>query len=315
MPELPEVTTTVTGIKDHCIGWTIADVWSDLPQENPTRVHFNDTIKYIGFFNTFKKNIIGQKITGSTRRAKNILIELSSKHTILIHMKMTGHMMVGNYTYSKKNNTWTVSESEKNNNLRDPYNRFLHLVITLKKGAAEKHLVMSDSRKFAKVTLLTHEADREKHLGNIGPEPINPDIPYNEFIQVLHAAPGKNRPIKTLLMDAVVIAGIGNIYSDELLFRSNVHPESRWINIPTIARKRIHAAMLSVLKKGIDFGGDSTSDYRDIHGARGGFQDAHLAYRKTGSPCSKKSCTGTITRKVINGRSAHFCPVHQTLYT
>ncbi len=321
MPELPEVTTTVQGIKKECVGFTIKEVWSDLPVKNPSRKDFYETIKYEPYFKKFVQKVKNQKIVGATRRGKNILIELTDQTIILVHMKMTGHMMVGKYDYDKKKNSWHVHSKEKNEALRDPFNRFIHLVFTLKKGSVERQLVLSDTRKFAKIALLD-EKSKEEHFKSHGPEPINPDISFKDFVETLDKAPANNRPIKSLLMDTRTIAGIGNIYSDEMLFRAGVHPESKWRNIPLSIRKLMHTSMILVLKKGIDFGGDSMSDYRNIYGEKGKFQNAHLAYKKTGKPCSKKgpsnklrtSCPGIIQRKTIGGRSAHFCPVHQKLY-
>ncbi|MEI6400432.1 MAG: DNA-formamidopyrimidine glycosylase family protein [bacterium] len=323
MPELPEVTTTVLGLKQEAVGFSITDCWSDLPTPHPKRKDFLDTIKYEPFFKQFKRLIVGQKIIGAHRRAKNILIDLSNGYTILIHLKMTGHLMVGLYDYDKKNNSWSVHLNEKNDSLRDSYNRFIHCVFTLEQKGKTKHLVFCDARKFGKITIeKTTDIETSKHLKDSGPEPINSqthpditqDISFADFENTLDKAKGNTRPIKTFLMDTRTIAGIGNIYSDELLFRAGVHPKSNWNNIPKEVRKNIYKAMLVVLKKGIDFGGDSTSDYRNIHGKPGQFHENHLAYKMNGTKCGMKNCNGTILREVINGRSAHFCDTHQVRY-
>ena len=120
--------------------------------------------------------------------------------------------------------------------------------------------------------------------------------------------------IKQVLMDPYIIAGIGNIYSDEILWRASIHPLSLVGKIPDKNMKEMFKATKVLLKKGIDFGGDSMSDYRNIDGEHGKFQDHHRAYRRKGKPCGKKGCKGTITRLVVGARSAHFCPVHQKLY-
>lgn len=315
MPELPEVTTTVNGINAECTGWTIIDVWTDLAVAKPSRSDFYETIKYLPYFKDFAKNIEGKKIVGAKRRGKNILIELNDGKVILVHMKMTGHMMVGNYEYKKKENSWAVHRDEKNEALKDPFNRFIHVVFTLQKSKKEKQLVLCDTRKFAKVALLQDESHHTKHLGSHGPEPLYPDISYKDFINTLDIAPANKRAIKILLMDTRTIAGIGNIYSDEMLWSSSIHPESRWDKIPAKQKKFLYTSMLSVLKRGIDFGGDSMSDYRNIYGERGQFQNKHNAYRKKGQMCGKKSCSGVIMRIVSGGRSAHFCGVHQKLFT
>ena len=112
-------------------------------------------------------------------------------------------------------------------------------------------------------------------------------------------------------MDQSVIAGIGNIYSDEILWRAGAHPERRVSKIKEGEFKLMFRAMKEVLAKGIDFGGDSMSDYRNLEGKRGKFQEHHKVYQLAGEKCSKKSCKGVIKRIIVAGRSAHFCPVHQ----
>lgn len=307
MPELPEVTTTVAGLQETVLGWTIVDIWTDLATKNPIP-QFKNTFKNSVFVEYCKKETIGKKIITAERRAKNILLGLAGGHTLLVHMKMTGHMMVGDYTYHTKENKWIVSDTEKNTALRDPYNRFIHVVWTLQKGKQIKHLVLCDSRKFAKVTLFnTYEL--ETHTKHIGPEPLDPNFTLSECIERISKKPvGK---IKSVLLDQHIIAGIGNIYSDEMLWLANIHPERKVRDITKKEYSLLYSAMKDVLKKGIDFGGDSTSDYRNIHGEKGSFQGKHRIYRKTGTQCIKKGCTGSIERKVIGGRSAHFCTVHQ----
>jgi formamidopyrimidine-DNA glycosylase len=185
--------------------------------------------------------------------------------------------------------------------------------MTLSNG---RQVALSDMRKFAKVTLID-EAQTETglldslHLANIGPEPLDKNFTFDIFKSRVETKP--NGKIKTILMDQSVIAGVGNIYSDEALWRTGLHPEERVKNIPEAILKTLYGDVKRVLEKGIDFGGDSMSDYRNINGERGKFQEQHNAYRKTGKPCAKPGCTGTIMRKVVGGRSAHFCGIHQKL--
>ncbi|MDQ5929141.1 MAG: formamidopyrimidine-DNA glycosylase [Bacteroidota bacterium] len=325
MPELPEVTTTVLGLQKEAVGWSISSVWTDLAVAKPSRSDFYDTIKYDVFYKNFVKIVSGQKIIDAERRAKNILIHLQNGYTILIHLKMTGHLMIGQYEYSNKENKWHVHDDEKNHALRDSYNKYIHFVFELSKNNKTRHLVFCDARKFGKITLIKNsELESSKHLAGAGPEPIHShtnknilrDISFSEFEIALDKRSSNNSktPIKTFLMDTKTIAGIGNIYSDELLFRAGVHPKSLWVKIPKDIRKKIYTAMISVLKKGIDFGGDSTSDYRNIYGQPGKFHENHMAYKNKGLKCLQKNCGGEIVREVINGRSAHFCNIHQKLY-
>jgi formamidopyrimidine-DNA glycosylase len=310
MPELPEVQTTVDGLKKTVVGLTIQDVWTDLARNDIARPDYRETIKYLPFYEHFKLSVRGAKILSAERRAKNILINLSGGVTILIHMKMTGHIMYGSYAYDKSENTWAPDANETNDALRDPFNKFLHVVFTFTNG---RQLVLSDMRHFAKVTLLSTAAAHDtRHLKGIGPEPLDKAFTYAVFkTRLATKASGR---IKTVLMDQTVIAGVGNIYSDEALWLAGIHPESREAMIPEKKLKELFVAVLAVLKKGIDFGGDSTSDYRRIDGTRGKFSAEHNAYRLTGKPCRKPKCKGVILRKVVGGRSAHFCSIHQALF-
>jgi len=301
MPELPEVETTTQGLRKIVVGLTIVDVWTDL---NTTDKRKADAIANPLFFAGFTREVKNKKVISVERRAKNILINLSSGKTILVHMKMTGHLLYGKYEYLKNLNHWRAAEKGP---LQDPFNKFLHVVFTF---SNKKHLTLSDMRKFAKITLLdTKVAHDTKHLHGIGPEPLQGNFKLPDFLQRFHR--WGNKKIKTALMDQTIIAGIGNIYSDEILWRAGVHPERKVSKIKEAEFKVIFTAMKDLLAKGIDFGGDSTSDYRNIHGLPGKFQLHHNAYRKTGKSCAKKNCKGVITRKVINGRSAHFCNTHQ----
>ena len=289
MPVLPEVQTTVSGLNRVLHDLIINDVWTEY---NSPYFYGSNTIKDPKYFKYFKKTIKGMRIDNVSRRAKNILIHLSNKKTILIHMKMTGHIMYGNY------------------NKTDPFNRHIRLIFYLSNG---KTLDLCDSRKFAKITLLDTETMHDtEHLKGIGPEPLSKDFTFTVFKNQLNKKPqGK---IKLVLMDQSIIAGIGNIYADESLWRAGIHPENLVKNITEIKLKELYKSIHTTLSRSIDFGGDSMSDYRNIHGERGKFQEQHRAYRKTGTACSKPKCKGKIVRIVVGGRGTHFCNVHQGLF-
>ncbi len=299
MPELPEVTTTVKGLNEVLPRLTITDVWSDYFVN--TKSVAQNTIKNKKFFESFKKEVVGEKFLNAERRGKNILIHLSNNKTILIHMKMTGHLLYGKYSFD--NTKWIATEDSL---LKDPFNQFIHFTLSLSNG---KTLAFSDMRKFAKVTLFkTDTKDTHLDLQNLGPEPLSHLTPKTLTTQLSKKPKGV---IKTVLMDQTVVAGIGNIYSDEILWMSDVHPERKVHTLTSNEIKKIFSAMIDVLHTGIELGGDSMSDYRNIYGERGGFQNSHKAYRRTKQSCLKKGCSGIITRKIIGGRSAHFCSIHQ----
>ena len=297
MPELPEVHTTATMLEKLVKNKTILDVWTDYRSDYHAG---KDNIKNPDYFKKFKKEVCGKKILKVWRRAKNVLIDIEGDKTILIHMKMTGHLLYSKYIFDKKKNSWTPED--KKSLFADSFNRFVHLVFALSDG---KHIAFSDMRKFATVKLIPDKEAFQKTFEKIGPEPLEEKFDWKSLRTCLLRKP--NGKIKTVLMDHSIIAGIGNIYSDEILWGARIHPERK---ISTLSEKEIKEILKwtkKLLSKGIDFGGDSMSDYRNPLGERGDFQNHHNVYRRTGKPCLRKGCTGTIVRKVVGQRSAHFC--------
>jgi len=290
MPELPEVETTVRGLKSRVLNRTFIDVWTD----------FQKMIKKPDNFAEFKKGIIGREIENIKRRAKNILIEISGGKILLIHQKMTGHLLVGRW--EKTGNRWLPLIKGP---LSDPTNSFIHLVFRLDKGM----LALSDMRKFAKIELWDKkELENSEEFKKIGPEPLDKSFSFEKFKIALR---DKNGKIKQVLMDPNVIAGIGNIYSDEILFRAKVHPLKIVPKLKENELKSIYREMKIVLPKAIELGGESFSDFRKVDGSKGFFDKERKVYRREGEKCPV--CGNVIKRIKIGGRSAHFCPSCQKI--
>lgn len=349
MPELPEVHTTVESLKKLVLEKTIKDVWSDFHID--TAHGHRNNLKNLNHYKDFKNKVVGTKIVNIERLGKNILIHLkkisldkpksknnlqgqSLEYTIVVHMKMTGHLLFGtyqktNYKYEIRNpkqirkskiiNT-KMKQTEKwvtvnDGPLKDSYNQFIHFVLTLTdKNKKERHLVLSDMRKFASVCLVeTNKLKDHEGLSLLGPDPLL--MSKKEFIdRFISFAKRKSAPIKTFLLDQSFVAGIGNIYADETLWASGVHPLSNPNKIPRITIDKIYGKINTILKKSISLGGDSMSDYRNPYGEKGGFQNCHNVYRRIGKNCPKPKCKGIIERTVIGGRSSHFCNIHQKRY-
>jgi formamidopyrimidine-DNA glycosylase len=305
MPELPEVHTTVTGLQKVLPGLSVTDVWSDMWSTSKLA---RNTIKDKTYFPYFTKYTCNQKVLQVRRRAKHILIDLENGFTIIIHMKMTGHLMYGNYRQDKKYNgrEWGWVPVVSNSPLSDPYNRHIHVVFTL---SDKKQLVFCDSRKFGTIVVEKTATLHTERLAHLGPEPLETTFTQNNFKERIMKSP--TRAIKTVLMDQSIVAGIGNIYSDEMLHRAKILPTRTPTSLTTKEYQLLFTAMKEVLLRGIDFGGDSTSDYRNINGARGAFHENHLVYLRTREKCLRKGCKGTIEKKTIGGRSAHFCTTCQ----
>ncbi len=305
MPELPEVHTTVTGLQDVLPGLSITDIWTDMWSE--ARLSKN-TIKDRSYFPYFKKYALNTPVKQVRRRAKHILIDLSNDFTMIIHMKMTGHLMYGKYKQNKKydGRQWPWIPVDTDSPLNDPYNRHIHVVFTLSNN---NQLAFCDSRKFGTIVIEKTDTLHTERLAHLGPEPLETSFTLNNFKERLMKSPA--RAIKTVLMDQSIIAGIGNIYSDEMLHRAHILPTRTAKSLSSSEYKLLFTSMKAVLSKGIDFGGDSTSDYRNIKGERGAFHENHQVYLRTKEKCMNVKCKGSIEKQTIGGRSAHFCRVCQ----
>lgn len=276
MPELPEVEIIVTGLQKEIIGRIFSDVWTDT----------KSLVKQDSFDN-FREKIIGRKIVSIGRRGKNILIYLDDGKILLIHQKISGHLLLGKWKF--KDNVWIPPIGPLSD---DRVNRYLHMVFSLDDG---RQLALSDQRKFAKIELI-------KDINfDLGPEPL--EIDFSSFKELFRNKKGK---IKQLLMDQDFIAGIGNIYASEILYLSNIHPEEAANNLDEKDLKNIYNNMQFILKEAIRLKGDSFSDFRDINGERGGFQNIMKVYQKQGKECEK--CGTKIVRINLGGRGTFFCP-------
>jgi formamidopyrimidine-DNA glycosylase len=293
MPELPEVETIVRDLNKEVLGRTFLDVRTD----------FKKTIKKPKSFEEFKKEIKGRKILNIRRRAKNIIFELSGNLALLIHQKLTGHLLLGKWRQEK--GKW-ISQIP-GPLAEDPRNKFLHLIFWLNNN---RQLALSDLRKFAKVELWDKEKlEDSEEMKSLGPEPVEKDFTFEKFKEALSKK--KKGKIKQVLMDQTVIAGIGNIYSDEILWKAKIHPFKDVSKLSEEELEGIYQAMEEILKKAINAKGESISDFRRITGEKGGFDPLRKVYRREGEKCSR--CGAIIKRIKIGGRSAHFCPRCQKL--
>ena len=290
MPELPEVETIVKDLKLKVLQRTFIDFWTD----------FEKLIKFPKYFKEFKKSIIGLRIEKVSRRGKNIIFDLSRGKVLLIHQKMTGHLLLGKW--EKTGSSWKAAVSGPIAD--DPMNRFLHLIFMLDNG---QMLALSDVRKFAKVELReAKDFYSSKYFNDLGPEPLDKKFSLDDFKARIQERKGK---IKQILMDQSVIAGIGNIYADEILWQAKISPFRPANKIFGQEMKLMYLAMKEILKKAIKARGSSMSDYRTLSGEKGKFQLMRKVYRRTGEQCP--GCKGLIQRGKIGGRSAHFCPACQ----
>ena len=291
MPELPEVETIARELKKKIVGLRITGVWAD--REKP--------LKQSGGLKKFLKEVKNKKIVNVRRRAKFVVIDLEGPKTIFIHQKISGHLLYGKW--KKDKGEWKAA---KPGPLRDdPQNKYLRIIFFLNNGS---QVALSDLRRFGKVLLVgDKELENLKELKKLGPEPL--EINFNQLKKLFEKKKGRLKPV---LMDPYFIAGIGNIYSDEILWDAGYHPLARVEKLKEKDLKKIFGSIWKILKKAIKYQGDSMDDYRLPSGEKGRYQNIQKAYQQTGKKCAKND-GGTIQRIKVGGRSAHFCSKHQKL--
>ena len=320
MPELPEVETIVRGLNRKVVGLKIIDAWTDWPKMIKT--HRLDE---------FGREIKGRKILRAHRRAKYIMIDLSGQKTLIIHQKISGHLLYGKWEEAQsvkrkaQNSTFKSKSKDQSLNAKrstlnagqqwvstipgplrdDPQNQYIRFILYL---SNDYMLGLSDVRRFGKVFLGdTDKIENINEIGKLGPEPLDRNFTITKFKNLMRR---KRGVIKKVLMDPFVIAGIGNIYSDEILWYTGIAPLRMVEELTDKELAGIYKNIRFVLKKAIGAKGDSQQDYRTLEGKFGNYQNMQKAYQLTGEKCQKRD-GGVIKRLVIGGRSAHFCPVHQ----
>ncbi len=272
MPELPEVETVVRGLRDPLVGRTAQSIWYDWARTLRTPDPAS-----------FDARIAGQTFRAIERRAKYILCKLD--HDILVvHLKMTGRLYV-----------------TANDVLHDA-DRWVHFYVQLDDG---KQLRFSDARKFGVVALV---ASLEELSVKLGPEPLNGDFTLRYMHERLSH---HHKAIKAVLLDQAFVAGVGNIYADEALWRAKIHPLHPADTLSEAAIKRLHVTIRSALNDGITREGASISWYRKPDGTSGEAQNHFEAYDRDGQPCSR--CGTTIVKIRAASRGTHFCPRCQRL--
>ena len=270
MPELPEVETSVRALRGPLVGETFTEAriyW-------PRHIDRPDP-------QSFQERIVGLQVVHISRRGKYLVFSLTHDETLIIHLRMTGHLAV----------------VDRDTPLRD----HTHTILGLATG---KELRFHDPRKFGRVYLVR---DQEEVLGKLGPEPLAPDFTPELLARQLAR---RSMRLKPLLLDQSFIAGVGNIYADEALFYAGLNPERAADTLADGEIEALHAAIQKVLRMGIATEGASIDRYRKPDGTRGDMQNAVAVFHRTGEPCYH--CGAPIRRIVLGGRSTHYCPECQT---
>ncbi len=289
MPELPEVETVRAGLARLLPGLVVADVWHDWPKGFPNAPA--DVARFL----------VGAKVMAVRRRAKVLIIELSSGYSLVIHLKMTGQLVFK----GKKSFGGGHPSSSLVGELPDKSTR---VILDFTEGS---RLFFNDQRKFGWMRLVpTLEVSEIDFMKRVGPEPLEDDFTVDRFMQRLEGR--KNSPIKAVLLDQSVIAGVGNIYADESLWAAKIHPDSKVSEISKTKLVALHAAIVSILKLAIEKGGSTDRNYVDAEGKRGSYLNFANVFRRNGQPCPR--CGTEIVKIRSVGRGTHICPKCQRLH-
>ncbi|MDQ5914040.1 MAG: formamidopyrimidine-DNA glycosylase [Patescibacteria group bacterium] len=282
MPELPEVETVVRGLNEHLVGHTITSFDFDWPKTIKTPIEI------------FKKEIEGAKVLSAERRGKLIIINLSSNHSILIHLKMTGQLV---YKSPKLQYGAGHPNDSLISKLPDKSTR-IHFKLD-----DNSEFFFNDFRKFGWVEMVpTTDKHLHKFIASLGPEPL--EITYLQFKEVLFKYP--NAQIKAKLLDQHVLAGVGNIYADESLWAAKIHPQVKIKDIPEVKLETLFAELQAVLNLSIEKGGSSSVNYIKVDGKTGSYLSFANVYKKEGGPCPR--CAVPLIRTVAAGRGTRLCP-------
>jgi formamidopyrimidine-DNA glycosylase len=284
VPELPEVETVRVGLARLLPGRVVNAT------EHDTEKSFPNAPEDVGQF------LIGAAVTDVRRRAKVLLIELSSKYTLVTHLKMTGQLVFdGSHEHFGAGHPSASLVGE----LPDKSTR---VTLTFRDGSK---LFFNDQRKFGWMKLLpTVEVPNIDFMKKVGPEPLLADFTWQVMQGRLQRR--KNTNIKAALLDQSVIAGIGNIYADESLWGAKLHPSTLVKDVADVKIKALHKALVDVLKLSIEKGGSSNHTYVDAEGKKGSYMSFANVFRREGQPCPR--CGTTITKTRVAGRGTHLCP-------
>ena len=279
MPELPEVQTVVTQLGRKIVGKIFSGFWSDWERKvSPSSTELECGIR-------------GAAVLGTRRFGKHIVIDLDNRHSLVIHLKMTGHLL-----HKTEENRESRAFTE------DRYNGYIHHIFSFADGST---LEFSDLRKFGWIMLTeTIEVERLPSIAVLGIDALSSRLTATVFAELVRKR--ECRMIGEILLDQSLIAGIGNIYRSEALFLSGVRPYRPGKELGASETEKLVKAIRRVLRQASRLGGMSDGDFRDTDGLSGRFEKNLFVYGRTGQPCKK--CDTIIHRIKIGQRSAFFCP-------
>lgn len=289
MPELPEVETVRRGLSELIVGKVLSGATHDTPKSFPNTE------------SDVKQFLVSAQVTAIRRRAKVLMIDLSTGYSLVVHLKMTGQLV-----FVSKDTRFGAGHPNDSlvNALPDTSTR-----VTLEFGDGSQ-LFFNDQRKFGWVRLMpTLEIPNLSFMQKVGPEPLEADFTAKQFAERFKRR--ARTSIKAAILDQSVIAGVGNIYADESLWGAKIHPQRLVETITPAEFKKLYTELREVMNVSIEKGGSSNRNYVNAEGKRGSYMDFARVFRREGLPCPR--CGTTIEKLRVAGRGTHICPYCQTL--
>lgn len=286
MPELPEVETVKRGLKQHIVGRTIKSVDFDWPKSFPNSEY------------DVQSFLLGAKVLDVRRRAKVLIIDLNSDYSLICHLKMTGQLVfVGQKRFGAGHPSGSLVGKlpDKSTRVKFEFND-------------QTHLFFNDQRKFGWIKLVpTAQIQNVDFIKKLGPEPLEADFTVQVFADRLKRRSAS--PIKAVILDQTVLAGVGNIYADESLWAAQIHPATKTGKLTKAQIVKLHSEIVAVLNLSINHGGSTDKNYVDAEGNKGSYLKFAKVFRLNGSPC--KRCGNVVTKIRVAGRGTHICTVCQ----
>ena len=284
MPELPEVEVVKRSLTNNIQNLIIKEV------------KINDgKLRYRIDKNKIRK-IVGLKLEKIKRRSKFLLFFFSKNIVMLVHLGMTGKFFFVNEKSNKYKTSFYYSINEEKDKKHD------HVVFFFSKN---RKLIYNDVRKFGFIKFFNNQnLNNNLHLNKLGPEPLEKNFNYNYFKKYIV---GRSRTIKDILMDQKFLSGLGNIYTNEILFLSKIKPTRKVKKLKNFELKKLIKFTRNVLDSSIKYGGSSIKDFSSSNGKKGSFQQHFNVYGKQGECCSTPKCKSKILRTVISNRATFYC--------
>ena len=279
MPELPEVETVRRGLLPVMEGGRIIKTTVNRPD-----------LRW-PFPSKMAERLTDVRVNVLRRRSKYLLFDLSSGETLIVHLGMSGRILISGDPKARFHHSHAPTEKHD------------HVVFDMANGA---RITFNDPRRFGAMDLANSALiDQHRMLQHLGPEPLGNAFDEEYLASTLR---GKNTPIKSALLDQRVVAGLGNIYVCEALHRAGISPMRKAGRIASKRLVSLVPIIRSVLSEAIESGGSSLRDYRQTNGELGYFQHAFKVYDREGELCPKPDCGGIVARKIQSGRSSFYCP-------